>query len=99
MWRQRQATFRHNAFQRIRPRRKIEIGILGIEWIAFRLRERHELKSLGSIHAKQPGQHLRIEGSNVHQQHIRNIAAVQRLRETSVISDAVLCGSEITLLE
>jgi len=66
----------HCGFESVRVGGQVRIDVIAVEGVAFSFGEGYELEASGAIEVQEPGKHLRVEGANMHQEDIWDVAAV-----------------------
>jgi len=77
----------------------VGIDVIAVEGVAFSFGKGNELEAPGAIEVEEPGKHLRVEGANMHQEDIRNVAVVQSVGKPAIKTDVRVRGGEVAALK
>src|SRR5215471_16165936 len=97
--RQWQVALCHHSFEHVRARRQSQIGVDQVERVSLGFRQRYEFEAPGPIQRQQLRKHFSVKRADVHEEHIRNITAVQCVREVAIKGDALVRRLEVTVFE
>lgn len=71
------------------------IGVQAVEGVAFGLREGDEIEAAGTIEVEEFWEHFGVQGADVHEKDVGNIAMVKSLGKLAVIRDVGVGGREV----
>ena len=75
------------------------VGVEAVEGVVFGLGEGDELEAAGAIEVEELGKHFGVEGTDVHEKDVGDVAVEESVRKLAVINDVGTGGGEVSGFE